>query len=182
MLTPIMRNRAKAVNFGIVYGISAFSLSKDIGVTVKEAKEYINNYLSHYSGVKEYMQRSIEEAEKLGYSQTMFNRRRYLPELKSSNFNLRSFGKRVAMNMPIQGTAADIIKIAMIKVENRLKKENLSSKLILQVHDELIVESPENESQKVAKILREEMESAVSLKVPLVAEASIGKTWYDAKI
>lgn len=182
MLTPIMRNRAKAVNFGIVYGISAFSLSKDIGVTVKEAKEYINNYLSHYSGVKEYMQRSIEEAEKLGYSQTMFNRRRYLPELKSSNFNLRSFGKRVAMNMPIQGTAADIIKIAMIKVENRLKKENLNSKLILQVHDELIVESPENESQKVAKILREEMESAVSLKVPLVAEASIGKTWYDAKI
>lgn len=182
MLTPIMRNRAKTVNFGIVYGISAFSLSKDIGVTVKEAKEYINNYLSHYSGVKEYMQRSIEEAEKLGYSQTMFNRRRYLPELKSSNFNLRSFGKRVAMNMPIQGTAADIIKIAMIKVENRLKKENLNSKLILQVHDELIVESPENESQKVAKILREEMESAVSLKVPLVAEASIGKTWYDAKI
>lgn len=182
MLTPIMRNRAKAVNFGIVYGISAFSLSKDIGVTVKEAKEYINNYLSHYSGVKEYMQRSIEEAEKLGYSQTMFNRRRYLPELKSSNFNLRSFGKRVAMNMPIQGTAADIIKIAMIKVENRLKKENLNSKLILQVHDELIVESPENESQKVAKILREEMESAVSLKVPLVAEASTGKTWYDAKI
>lgn len=182
MLTPIMRNRAKAVNFGIVYGISAFSLSKDIGVTVKEAKEYINNYLSHYSGVKEYMQRSIEEAEKLGYSQTMFNRRRYLPELKSSNFNLRSFGKRVAMNMPIQGTAADIIKIAMIKVENRLKKENLNSKLILQVHDELIVESPENESQKVAKILREEMESAVNLKVPLVAEASIGKTWYDAKI
>lgn len=181
MLTPLMRSRAKAVNFGIVYGISAFSLSKDIGVTVKEARDYINNYLSHYSEVDKYLKEIVKRAEELGYAETMFKRRRYLPELTSSNFNLRSFGKRVAMNMPIQGAAADIIKIAMIKVENRLRKENLKSKLILQVHDELIVESPENEAEKVAKLLREEMESSVELRVPLIAEASIGKTWYNAK-
>lgn len=182
MLTPLMRSRAKAVNFGIVYGISAFSLSKDIGVTVKEAKEYINNYLNHYSGVSKYMKEVVEDAEEKGYVETMFKRRRYLPEITSSNFNLRSFGKRVAMNMPIQGAAADIIKIAMLKVENRLIAENLKSKLILQVHDELIVEAPEDESKKVAAILKEEMEKAVNLKVPLIAETSIGKTWYDAKI
>lgn len=181
MLTPLMRSRAKAVNFGIVYGISAFSLSKDIGVTVKEARDYINNYLSHYSDVDKYLKEIVKRAEELGYAETMFKRRRYLPELTSSNFNLRSFGKRVAMNMPIQGAAADIIKIAMIKVENRLRKENLKSKLILQVHDELIVESPEDEAEKVAKLLREEMESSVELRVPLIAEASIGKTWYNAK-
>ena len=182
MLTPLMRSRAKAVNFGIVYGISAFSLSKDIGVTVKEAKEYINNYLNHYSGVSKYMKEVVEDAEEKGYVETMFKRRRYLPEITSSNFNLRSFGKRVAMNMPIQGAAADIIKIAMLKVENRLIAENLKSKLILQVHDELIVEAPEDESKKVADILKEEMEKAVNLKVPLIAETSIGKTWYDAKV
>lgn len=181
MLTPLMRSRAKAVNFGIVYGISAFSLSKDIGVTVKEARDYINNYLSHYSDVDKYLKEIVKRAEELGYAETMFKRRRYLPELTSSNFNLRSFGKRIAMNMPIQGAAADIIKIAMIKVENRLRKENLKSKLILQVHDELIVESPEDEAEKVAKLLREEMESSVELRVPLIAEASIGKTWYNAK-
>ena len=182
MLTPLMRSRAKAVNFGIVYGISAFSLSKDIGVTVKEAKEYINNYLNHYSGVSKYMKEVVEDAEEKGYVETMFKRRRYLPEITSSNFNLRSFGKRVAMNMPIQGAAADIIKIAMLKVENRLIAENLKSKLILQVHDELIVEAPEDESKKVAAILKVEMEKAVNLKVPLIAETSIGKTWYDAKV
>lgn len=182
MLTPLMRSRAKAVNFGIVYGISAFSLSKDIGVTVKEAKKYIDNYLSHYSGVDKYMKEIVEKAEENGYVETMFKRRRYLPELTSSNFNLRSFGKRVAMNMPIQGAAADIIKIAMIKVENRLIEENLKARLILQVHDELIVEAPENEAEKVANILRDEMESAVDLKVPLIAEASVGKTWYEAKV
>lgn len=182
MLTPLMRSRAKAVNFGIVYGISAFSLSKDIGVTVKEAKEYINNYLNHYSGVSKYMKEVVEDAEEKGYVETMFKRRRYLPEITSSNFNLRSFGKRVAMNMPIQGAAADIIKIAMLKVENRLIAENLKSKLILQVHDELIVEAPKDESKKVAAILKEEMEKAVNLKVPLIAETSIGKTWYDAKV
>ena len=182
MLTPLMRSRAKAVNFGIVYGISAFSLSKDIGVTVKEAKEYINNYLNHYSGVSKYMKEVVEDAEEKGYVETMFKRRRCLPEITSSNFNLRSFGKRVAMNMPIQGAAADIIKIAMLKVENRLIAENLKSKLILQVHDELIVEAPKDESKKVAAILKEEMEKAVNLKVPLIAETSIGKTWYDAKV
>ena len=128
------------------------------------------------------MKEIVEKAEENGYVETMFKRRRYLPELTSSNFNLRSVGKRVAMNMPIQGAAADIIKIAMIKVENRLIEENLKARLILQVHDELIVEAPENEAEKVANILRDEMESAVDLKVPLIAEASVGKTWYEAKV
>lgn len=181
MVTPIMRSRAKAVNFGIVYGIGAFSLSKDIDVTRKEADNYIKAYLSHYSGVDEYMKNIAEKAREDGYVETMFNRRRYLPELNSSNHNLRSFGERVARNMPIQGTAADIIKIAMIRVSNRLKKEQLESQLILQVHDELIVEVPQHEAMRVAMILQEEMENAVTLDVPLLAEASIGKNWYDAK-
>jgi len=181
LVTPLMRSRAKAVNFGIVYGIGAFSLSKDIGVTIKEADRYIKAYLAHYSGVNEYMKNTIEAAKDKGYVETMFNRRRYLPELSSSNKNVRSFGERVARNMPIQGTAADIIKIAMIKVFNRLKSEKLKAKLILQVHDELIVEAPDTEAEMVAKILQEEMENAVQLNVPLVADAAIGKTWYDAK-
>ena len=181
LVTPLMRSRAKAVNFGIVYGIGAFSLSKDIGVTIKEADRYIKAYLSHYSGVNEYMQNIIDDAKEKGYVTTMFNRRRYLPELSASNKITRSFGERVARNMPIQGTAADIIKIAMIRVYNRLKAENLEAKLILQVHDELIVEAPEYEALQVAMILQEEMEKAVKLNVPLVAEASMGKTWYDAK-
>ncbi|QEY34916.1 DNA polymerase I [Caproiciproducens galactitolivorans] len=181
MVTPIMRSRAKAVNFGIVYGISAFSLAKDIGVTRKEADTYIRDYLSHYSGINEYMKRVVAEAKENGYAETMFGRRRYLPELTSSNFNMRSFGERVARNMPIQGAAADIIKIAMIRVENRLQKENMKSRLILQVHDELIVEAPQDEAEKAAKILTEEMQSAASLSVPLVAEAKIGRTWYEAK-
>lgn len=182
MVTPIMRSRAKAVNFGIVYGIGAFSLSKDIGVTMKEASNYINSYLDHYSGVKEYMSKSVQQAKDTGFARTIFGRRRYLPELTSSNYNLRSFGERVAMNMPIQGTAADIIKISMIRVENRLKEENLKSRLILQVHDELIVEAPEDEAEKVKAILKEEMEAAVSMKVPIIADAASGKTWYDAKM
>lgn len=181
MVTPLMRSRAKAVNFGIVYGIGAFSLSKDIGVTVKEADRYIKAYLAHYDGVQKYMESTIEEAKNKGYVETMFNRRRYLPELSSSNKNMRAFGERVARNMPIQGTAADIIKIAMIKVYNRLKAENLNSKLILQVHDELIVEAPLEEQETVKKIIQEEMENAVKLNVPLVAEAESGKTWYDTK-
>ena len=176
-----MRSRAKAVNFGIVYGIGAFSLSKDIGVTRKEAEQYINNYLNHYSGIKEYLEKTVETAKENGYVQTIFGRRRYLQELSSSNFNLRAFGERVAKNMPIQGAAADIIKIAMVKVFNRLKEEGLKSKLILQVHDELIVEAYENEVEQVKKLLTEEMENAVSLNVPLLAEAQIGKSWYDAK-
>ena len=181
MVTPLMRSRAKAVNFGIVYGIGAFSLGKNIHVPMREAKEYIDDYLSHYSGINEYMKRVVEEAKEKGYVETIFGRRRYLPELTSSNFNLRSFGERVARNMPIQGTAADIIKIAMIRVERRLKKEGLRAKLILQVHDELIVEAPESEAQKAASLLTEEMQGAVSLSVPMVAETKIGKTWYEAK-
>ena len=181
MVTPTMRSRAKAVNFGIVYGIGAFSLSKDIGVTRKEADEYIKAYLKHYSGVREYMERVVEEAKEKGYAETIFGRRRYLPELTSSNFNLRAFGERVARNMPIQGTAADIIKIAMVRVFQRLEKEKRKAKLILQVHDELIVESPEEEAQEIAVLLTEEMEHAVELSVPMVAEAKIGKTWYEAK-
>ncbi len=181
MVTPLMRSRAKAVNFGIVYGIGAFSLSQDIGVSRKEAGDYIDAYLEHYSGVRDYMERVVAEAKDKGYSETIFGRRRYLPELSSSNFNMRAFGERVARNMPIQGAAADIIKIAMIRVEKRLEKEKLRARLILQVHDELIVEAPEEEAQQVAALLKEEMESAVQLSVPMVADANIGKTWYDAK-
>lgn len=181
MVTPIMRSRAKAVNFGIVYGIGAFSLAKDIGVSNKEASTYIKNYLAHYSGVDEYMKNVVEKAKQDGYVETMFGRRRYLPELTSGKHMLRAFGERVARNMPIQGTAADIIKIAMIKVNDRIKKEGLRARLILQVHDELIVEAPQDESKIVAKLLQEEMENAVKLDVPLTADATIGKTWYDAK-
>ena len=181
MVTPLMRSRAKAVNFGIVYGIGAFSLSKDIGVTRKEADNYIKNYLAHYSGVDKYMTDVAEQAKQNGYVETMFGRRRYLPELTSSNFNLRAFGERVARNMPIQGTAADIIKIAMIRVYRRLREEKLKAELILQVHDELIVEAPAEEEEKVKSILEQEMSGAAELLVPLVADAASGKTWYDAK-
>ncbi len=181
MVTPLMRSRAKAVNFGIVYGIGAFSLGKDIGVSMREASQYIKNYLAHYSGVDEYMKRVVERAKLDGYVETMFGRRRYLPELSTGKAMMRAFGERVARNMPIQGTAADIIKIAMVRVDERLKRENMQARLILQVHDELIVEAPEAESEKAAKILQEEMENAVQLSVPLTADAAIGKTWYDAK-
>lgn len=181
MVTPLMRGRAKAVNFGIVYGIGAYSLAKDIGVSNKEAKHYIESYLAHYSGVDEYMKRVVEKAKLDGYVETMFGRRRYLPELSSGKHMLRAFGERVARNMPIQGTAADIIKIAMVRVQNRLQSEGLQARLILQVHDELIVEAPQDESLRVAMLLQEEMENAVTLSVPLTADAAIGKTWYDAK-
>ena len=181
LVTPLMRSRAKAVNFGIVYGIGAFSLSKNIHVSVAEAKRYINDYLTLYSGVNSYMERVVEQAKKDGWVETMFGRRRYLPELTSSNFNLRSFGERVARNMPIQGTAADIIKIAMIRVEERLRREHMEARLILQVHDELIVEAPQKEALAAAALLTEEMQNAVSLSVPMVADAKIGETWYEAK-
>ncbi len=181
MVTPLMRSRAKAVNFGIVYGIGAFSLSKDIGVTNKEASEYIKSYLRHYSGVDSYMKSVIENARLTGYVETIFGRRRYLPEITATNHMTRAFGERVARNMPIQGTAADIIKIAMIRVDERLKAEGMESRLILQVHDELIVEAPVHEAMMAAMILQEEMENAVKLSVPLVAEASVGASWYDAK-
>ena len=180
-VTPLMRSRAKAVNFGIVYGIGAFSLSKDIGVTVREAQKYIDNYLARFSAIDSYMKKTIEQAKADGYVSTLEGRRRYLPELAASNFNTRSFGERVARNAPIQGTAADIIKIAMVRVDERLKREGLEARLILQVHDELIVEAPAFESMQVAMLLQEEMENAVHLSVPLTAEASMGETWYEAK-
>ena len=181
LVTPLMRSRAKAVNFGIVYGIGAFSLSKDIGVTRAEADRYIKDYLHLYAGVDRYMKEVVEQAKKDGYVKTLFARRRYLPELASSNGMLRAFGERVARNMPIQGTAADIIKIAMIRVYHRLKDENMQAKLILQVHDELIVEAPEAEAQKAAQIVSEDMENACKMKVRLKSDANIGKNWYDAK-
>lgn len=181
MVLPVMRSRAKAVNFGIVYGIGAFSLSKDIGVSRKEAETYINNYLSTYKGIAAYMQNTIEQAKKDGYVTTLFGRRRYLPELSASNGMLRAFGERVARNAPIQGTAADIIKIAMIKVNDRLEHELPSAHLILQVHDELIVECPEKDSVAVCKILEEEMSNAANLAVKLSVDAHCGKNWLEAK-
>ncbi len=181
MVTPLMRFRAKAVNFGIVYGIGAFSLSKDIGVSFAEAKAYIDAYNDTYSGVKAYMENAVEEAKSKGFATTAFGRRRYLPELKSSNNAMRSFGERVARNMPIQGTAADIIKVAMVKVYRRLRKEGLRSRLILQVHDELIVEAPKEEAEQAARILGEEMSSAYEMKVPLVADVHTGANWFEAK-
>ncbi len=179
-VTSLQRSRAKAVNFGIVYGISAFSLAQDIGVWQSEAKAYIEAYLEKYSGVAEYMKRVIEQAKEDGYVETLFGRRRALPEIKSKNHNMRSFGERVALNMPIQGTAADIIKMAMVAVYRRLRAENLKSQLILQVHDELIAECPEAEVEAVQRILTEEMEGAVRLKVSMKAEAKVGKTWAEA--
>ena len=176
-----MRRHAKAVNFGIVYGISAFSLSEDIGVSVAEAKQYIDNYLRNYAGVREYMKRIVEQAKHDGFVTTLLGRRRELPELKSSNFNLRSFGERVALNTPIQGTAADIIKIAMLRVDAALRKKKLRARLILQVHDELIVECPLEEREAVMEIVKYEMEHVMTLRVPLLAEAKCGASWYEAK-
>ncbi len=181
MVTPKLRSRAKAVNFGIVYGIGAFSLSKDIGVSRKEADNLIKSYLAAYSGVDAYMKNVIEEAKEKGYIVTLFGRRRYLPELSSSNGMLRAFGERVARNAPIQGTAADIIKIAMIKVHSRLKRENLDAKLILQVHDELIVECKEEIKETVCSVLCEEMSAAANMLVQLSADAAYGYTWFEAK-
>ena len=180
-VTPLMRRHAKAVNFGIVYGISEFSLSEDIGVTRKEARQYIDNYLAHYAGVRTYMHEIVEQAKRDGYVTTLFGRRRELPELKSSNFNIRSFGERVALNTPIQGTAADIIKLAMIRVDAALRRQKLKARLVLQVHDELIVECPVKEAEQVKKIVTAEMENVVQLKVPLLAEAKSGASWYEAK-
>ena len=179
-VTPTLRSRAKAVNFGIVYGISAFSLAQDIHVRPAEAKAYMEAYLEKYHGVRDYMKHIVEQAKADGYVATLYGRRRALPELKSSNFNTRSFGERVALNMPIQGTAADVIKLAMVNVDRRLRAEGLKARLILQVHDELIAECPERETEQVMAILREEMEGAVHFSVPLTCEAKAGKTWADA--
>ncbi|MBQ1414050.1 MAG: DNA polymerase I, partial [Clostridia bacterium] len=180
-VTPQMRSNAKAVNFGIVYGISAFSLSKDIGVTNAEAAAYIKSYMTRYAAIAAYMKRTVEEARAKGYAETLYGRRRYLPELTASNFQTRSFGERVARNMPIQGTAADIIKIAMIAVYKRLRSEGMRSRLILQIHDELLLECPVEEAEKASALLKEEMEKAVSLSVPMLADAHSGENWYIAK-
>ena len=176
-----LRSRAKAVNFGIVYGISAFSLSEDIGVYPKQAQQYMDAYLEKYHGVREYMDKIKKQAHEDGYVTTVFGRRRWVPELRSSNFNVRSFGERVALNTPIQGTAADIIKLAMIKVHERLKKEGLQARLILQVHDELILECPADQAELAGRLLQEEMEGAVKLVVAMKAEVSQGDNWYEAK-
>lgn len=180
-VTPEMRSAAKAVNFGIIYGIGAFSLSKDIGVSVAEAKKYIQSYLDNYPKVSEFMDKTVDSGIKNGYVTTIFGRRRYIPELSASNKVLQAFGKRAAMNAPIQGAAADIIKIAMVKVYRRLKKEKLNARLILQVHDELIIEAAQSDSEKAAQILKEEMENAVSLAVPMSADVGTGESWFTAK-
>lgn len=180
-ITKEQRSSAKAVNFGIVYGIGEFSLSQDLGISVKEAKAYIDSYLEKYHGVRKYMERVKKEAKGNGYVTTMMNRIRYIPELKSSNYNVRQFGERAAMNTPVQGSAADIIKLAMVRVDNRLISEKMKSRLILQVHDELIVEAHNDETEKVKKILKEEMENAVQLKVPLIVDMAEGHSWYETK-
>ena len=179
-VTAEERRRAKAVNFGIVYGISAFSLSEDLGVFVSEARAYMEAYLERFAGVREYQKTVVQEAKERGYVETLFHRRRYLPELSAPQFPTRAFGERVAMNMPIQGTAADVIKLAMVHVDRRLRAEGLQGRLILQVHDELIVECPEAERERCAAVLREEMEGAVRYAVPLVAEAKWGQSWAEA--
>ena len=180
-VTPLQRRNAKAVNFGIVYGISEFSLAEDLGVSRWEAKDYIESYLDHYRGVRRYMKQVVTDAQDCGYTTTIYGRRRSIPELKSSNFNVRSGAERIALNTPIQGTAADLIKLAMIRVDAALRREFPEAKLILQVHDELIVECPETIAPQVAALVSREMEQVAALNVPLTAEAKWGKSWYDAK-
>lgn len=180
-VTPLMRSRAKAVNFGIIYGISDYGLSRDLNISRKEAKEYIDNYLNKYSMVKKYMEDIVDIGKKQGYVETILNRKRYIPELKSKNFNVRSFGKRIAMNTPIQGSAADIIKIAMVRVFKELKMRKLKSKLILQVHDELIVQAHKDEQDEVFDIVKDIMENSINLDVPLRVDIKVGDNWHEAK-
>jgi len=180
-VTNEQRSAAKAVNFGIVYGISDFGLARNLDIPVKRASEYIKLYFDRYPGVKSYLERSVEDAKRLGYAITMFERRRSLPELKSSNYNTRSFGERVAMNMPIQGTAADIIKLAMVKVNAALHARGLKTKLILQVHDELIFDVPKAEAEEVEALVHDSMEQVVQLSVPLDADVKVGHSWYETK-
>ncbi|MCQ2446401.1 MAG: DNA polymerase, partial [Clostridia bacterium] len=180
-VTSEMRSRAKAVNFGIIYGISDFALAEDIGVSRREAKEYIEKYLDTYPGVRQYMKEIVEKAREDGYVETLFGRRRYIPDIKAKNFNLRSAAERIALNAPIQGTAADVIKLAMVKLHERLEHEFPGAKLILQIHDELIVETPEEMAEEVKKAVVDVMESAVNCRVTLEADAGVGKTWYQAK-
>ena len=179
-VTPELRRRAKAVNFGIVYGISAFSLSQDIGVSVAEAKEYMDNYFATYQGVRQYMTDVVEKAKQDGYVETLLHRRRDLPEIRNSNFNLRAFGERVALNMPIQGTAADIIKIAMVNIARRLKSEHLHAQMIMQVHDELNFNVPRNEIEQVRTLVVDEMQNVVHISVPLIADCGVGTNWLEA--
>ena len=180
-VTPLQRRHAKAVNFGIVYGISEFSLAEDIGVSRYEAKAYIESYLSNYHGVRDYMKQVVEDARKSGYTTTLYGRKRHIPELTSSNFNIRQGAERIALNTPIQGTAADLIKLAMVRVDKALKEHYPEAKLLLQVHDELIVECPEEIASQVAALVSAQMEETAALAVPLLAEAKWGKSWYEAK-
>ena len=180
-VTSKMRREAKAVNFGIIYGISDYGLARNLGIPFAAAKSYIEKYFATYSAVKDYMNSNVEFAREHGYVSTLTGRRRFIPEIKNSNANIRQFGERAAMNMPLQGSSADIIKIAMINVHTRLKKEGMKAKLILQVHDELVLDCPESEQEKASEILKHEMENAVKLTVPLTVEVHSGKNWYDAK-
>jgi len=176
-----LRDNAKAVNFGIVYGISDYGLSRDLDIPRKEAREYIDKYLENYKQVKEFMTRTVENGKEKGYVETLLHRRRYVPELKARNFNVRSFGERIAMNTPIQGSAADIIKIAMVRVYKELKKRGLKSRLLLQVHDELIIETHKSEIDEIQLMLKEIMEDAIRLDVPLKVDIQIGDSWYDTQ-
>ena len=180
-VTKAQRSEAKAVNFGIVYGISDFGLAEQLGIGRKQAKKYIEEYLTQYSGIKSYMDNITNEAKEQGYVETIFHRRRYIPELQSKNYMVRQFGSRAAMNTPIQGTAADIMKLAMINVYNELKKRNLKSKIVLQVHDEMMIEAPKEEKEEIKKILKEQMETVVKLDIPLIAEISEANNWYECK-
>ena len=180
-VTKEQRTAAKAVNFGIVYGISGFGLAEQLGISRKKAEQYIEQYLEKYKGVKEFMDRIVEKAKEQGYVETLFHRRRYIPELSSNNYMVRQFGARAAMNTPIQGTAADIMKIAMIEVNKKLEEEKLNAKLILQIHDELLIECKIEEKEEVKKILKESMENAVKLSIPLEVEVSEADNWYDVK-
>lgn len=180
-VTPLMRRHAKAVNFGIIYGISDYGLSQNIGISRKEAGQFIEKYLMSYPGVQKYMDEIVKKAREDGYVTTLLNRRRYLPDIHSRNFNQRSFAERTAMNTPIQGSAADVIKLAMIQMDERLKAEHLKSRLLLQVHDELIFEVPDEELDVMKQIVPDVMEHAIALHVPLEVQCAYGPTWYDAK-
>ena len=180
-VTSSMRRQAKAVNFGIVYGISDYGLSQNLNIPRKQAKDFIDRYLEEFKGVKDYMETIVAEARQKDYVETLFYRRRYLPEIHASNFNIRSFAERTAMNSPIQGTAADILKVAMIELNREMQERNFQAKLLLQVHDELIFEVPKEEVESLQSLVEEVMENAVSLSVPLKADSNIGNNWYEAK-
>ena len=180
-VTKEQRSDAKAVNFGIVYGISDFGLGEQLGIGRKKAKQYITEYLEQYAGIKKFMEEITQSATEKGYVETLFHRRRYIPELKSNNYMVRQFGSRVAMNTPIQGTAADIMKIAMIKVLQEIKRRKLKSKIVLQVHDEMMIEAPEEEKEQIKEIMKQSMETAIQLKVPLIADIAEARNWYDCK-